>query len=303
MKIIDIHTHVYPEIRGISEGMYFASKGYGICKHGNEDVQFLPPSFVKSNSPVEVHRAYMKWLGIDQALLMANTLYGYYNDYISESVKKYPDVYRGVAFVEPFRGEASVQELAKVYEEGVLFGMKLEVNSCFACHMEEHMTGTLMAPFWDYLNSVGQPVFIHPFRPFDVADILQLAQQYKNINFIICHMGAEGNFGPHAQENNFDLMINTVAHLDNVFLDTSTVPYYVSKADEEYPYPTTIAFLEKAYHKVGAEKMMWSSDYPGMLVMATYRQLIDLIVKNCKAIPAGDKEKIMGLNAYNMFFK
>ena len=125
MKIIDIHTHVYPEIRGISEGMYFASKGYGICKHGNEDVQFLPPSFVKSNSPVEVHRAYMKWLGIDQALLMANTLYGYYNDYISESVKKYPDVYRGVAFVEPFRGEASVQELAKVYEEGVLFGMKL----------------------------------------------------------------------------------------------------------------------------------------------------------------------------------
>lgn len=49
--------------------------------------------------------------------------------------------------------------------------------------------------------------------------------------------------------------------------------------------------------------MMWSSDYPGMLVMATYRQLIDLIVKNCKAIPAGDKEKIMGLNAYNMFFK
>lgn len=302
MKIVDIHAHVYPDIHGVHDGQFYASMKYGQVRLGNMPVQFLPPSFENSSSPVEVHRQYMKWLGINHAVLMANTMYGIHNDYLADCVKKYPGIYTGVAYADPFRGEDSVRELQYLHEHTHLFGFKVEVNSCFACHWDIHMTDPLIAPVYEYLNQAGQPVFTHPCRPYDIEDLMVLADRYKNIKFIICHMGAETTFGPSARKNMIDFMITETSKRDNVFLDTSTFPYYYD-ANEAYPFTQSVKIIEKAWQKVGTEKMMWSSDYPGMLVMATYKQLIDFVAVNCRSIPEDAREKIMGENAYNLFFK
>ena len=85
----------------------------------------------------------------------------------------------------------------------------------------------------------------------------------------------------------------------NIYADTSTVPVYF---EEEYPWLSSVKIIEKAYQTVGAEKLMWASDYPGMLNHGTMKELINLVLNGCKKIPGSQKEKIMYENARRLFF-
>lgn len=90
-----------------------------------------------------------------------------------------------------------------------------------------------------------------------------------------------------------------VKNRSNVFIDTSTVPVYFG---EEYPWPSSVEIIQACYRHVGPEKMMWASDYPGMLNHGTMRQLINLVEKHCSHIPESHRQMIMADNARRLFF-
>ena len=102
----------------------------------------------------------MDWCGIEKALLMPNPFYGYHNYYFKESVKKYPDRLRGVALVDIMKGKAAAEELAQIYDEGILFGMKIEVDSTFQCAPGTRLADPKLAPVWDCCEQYHQPMFI-----------------------------------------------------------------------------------------------------------------------------------------------
>ena len=85
----------------------------------------------------------------------------------------------------------------------------------------------------------------------------------------------------------------------NVYIDTSTVPVYFH---EEYPWPASVEIIETCYRHVGPEKMMWASDYPGMLNHGTMRQLINLVETQCTHIPESHRQLILADNARELFF-
>ena len=133
MNVIDIHAHIYERVAGITRGQPMVSTGLGRVAIGNEEVQFLPPSFEQSRSTAEMLIAYMDWCGIEKAVLMPNPYYGYHNRYFADSVKRYPDRLRGVALVDIMKGQEAARELASIYDQGILFGFKVEVDSTFQC--------------------------------------------------------------------------------------------------------------------------------------------------------------------------
>lgn len=133
MNVIDIHAHIYERVAGITRGQPMASTDLGRVAIGNEEVQFLPPSFEQSRSTAEMLIAYMDWCGIEKAVLMPNPYYGYHNRYFADSVKRYPDRLRGVALVDIMKGQEAARELASIYDQGILFGFKVEVDSTFQC--------------------------------------------------------------------------------------------------------------------------------------------------------------------------
>jgi predicted TIM-barrel fold metal-dependent hydrolase len=299
MRIIDIHAHIYEKVAGITQGQPMSSTRLGRVTIGNQEVQFLPPSFEKSQSTAETLIAYMDWCGIEKALLMPNPYYGYHNSYFIKAVKTYPDRFRGVALVDILKGESAARELSAIYDEGSLFGFKIEVNSTFQCAPQKRMTDSDLAPVWDCCNQYHQPVFIHLFRNCDIEDLAVLVKRYRNTRFVICHMGADACFCQAAKTENFETVLSITRDNPNVFIDTSSVPVYYQ---EEYPFPSAIAIIEKAYKILGPEKMMWASDYPGMLNHATMRQLMNLVLNGCSKIPPDHQELIMGENAQHLFF-
>lgn len=299
MRIIDIHAHIYEQIAGITQGQPMTSSRLGRVRVGNQEIQFLPPSFEKSQSTAETLIAYMDWCNIDKALLMPNPYYGYHNAYYKESVKKYPDRLKGVALVDILKGKAAADELASIYDEGILFGFKIETDSTFQCAPGKRLSDADLVPVWDCCNQYHQPVFIHMFGDRDVMDLQELVKLYPQITFVICHMGADSCFLPTVSSGNFNKVLLIVKENKNVYMDTSTVPVYYQ---EEYPFPSSIALIEKAYTLLGPEKLMWASDYPGMLNHATMKQLINLVLNGCSHIPNEHKTMIMGENAQRLFF-
>lgn len=299
MKVIDIHTHIYEKVAGITQGQPMASADMGRVTIGNRLVQLLPPSFEHSRSTAEMLLAHMDWCGIEKALLMPNPYYGYHNAYFKEAIKRYPDRLRGVALVDILKGEEAAGELVKIYNEGILFGFKVEVDSSFQCAPDTRLTDLKLAPVWDVINQYRQPAFLHLFRNQDVQDIKVLAEAYPNITFIICHMGADACFGKGVSSGNYEDLLRLVKKRDNVYMDTSTVPVYF---DEEYPWQTSVSIIETCYKQTGPEKMMWSSDYPGMLNHGTMKQLIHLVADRCSNIPYDHREMIMAENARRLFF-
>ncbi|MCB6925434.1 amidohydrolase [Enterocloster bolteae] len=299
MNVIDIHAHIYERVAGITRGQPMASTDLGRVAIGNEEVQFLPPSFEQSRSTAEMLIAYMDWCGIEKAVLMPNPYYGYHNRYFADSVKRYPDRLRGVALVDIMKGQEAARELASIYDQGILFGFKVEVDSTFQCAPGTRLSDSGLSPVWDCCNQYHQPVFIHMFRTEDIEDAGFLASAYPNISFILCHMGADACFKKGMPESNYREVLDLVKNRSNVFIDTSTVPVYFG---EEYPWPSSVEIIQACYRHVGPEKMMWASDYPGMLNHGTMRQLINLVEKHCSHIPEFHRQMIMADNARRLFF-
>lgn len=298
--VIDIHMHIYKKIAGITNGKPMASDAFGRVKIGNKTMQLLPPSFEDSTSRIETLIAYMDWCKIDKALLMPNPFYGYHNDYILESADKYPDRFKGVALVDILEGKKAAEELAGIYENTSLFGFKVESASTFQCAPGKRILEEEFKPVYDCLNSYRQPLFIHMFTKNDVEDIIRMSGLFPHINYIICHMGADACFGKNGNREYFDTILEHAKKRDNIYLDTSTLPEYFT---EEYPFTEAVNYVLKAYNYIGPEKLMWASDYPGMLKLATLNQLINYVLVGCKEIPAHHLDRIMGLNAYDLFFK
>ncbi|MEG1012420.1 MAG: amidohydrolase family protein [Ruthenibacterium sp.] len=299
MKIIDIHAHVYKKVAGITQGQPMTGETLGQVKIGNRLMQFLPPCFEQVHSSTQVLVQYMDWCGVDKALLMANPYYGYTNDYFMESVAQYPERLKGVALVDILQKEKAAQELANLYDTTSLFGFKIETNSTFQCAPDKHIADEDLSPVWDCCNQYHQPVFLHLFTRRDLEDLKQLVTRWPQITFVICHMGADACFAAGQSADNFMRCLELVKTNKNVFIDTSTVPVYFA---EEFPFVSAVKIIEQGYNIVGAEKMMWASDYPGMLNHATMHQLISYVMNHCR-IPAQDMELIMGENADRLFFQ
>ena len=299
MQIIDIHAHIYQRVAGITQGQPMASTSLGRVTIGNREVQFLPPSFDQTSSKAETLIAYMDWCGVDKALLMPNPYYGYHNAYFEESAKQYPGRLKGIALVDFLKGKTAADELSGIYGKGVLSGFKIETYSTFQCAPHKRMADQEFSAIWDCCNQYRQPVFLHMFRDCDVEDFASLLDNYPHITFVVCHMGADACFRPWVKKENFNHVLELVRTHPNAYIDTSTVPTYFT---EEYPFPSSVAIIEKAYEALGPEKIMWASDYPGMLNHATFQELINLVATGCKKIPEHHKELIMGKNAQWLFF-
>lgn len=300
MQIVDAHVHIYESFAGITNGQPITSYEYGKVKVGNEIIQFLPPSYEKSNSTVETLICYMDWCGIKKAILMPNILYGYHNDYFLTSVNKYSERLRAVALIDITKGKKAAEELHSLITKYDFYGIKIETDSAFQCTPETKLDDITLEPVWECCDELRQPVVLHFSRTKDIESFIRLIDRFRHIRYVVSHMGAEAVYGNNSDIYSFDSLLDLVKTGKNIYLETSSLPFYFK--NEEYPFESSCHIIEKAYKTVGPEKIIWGSDYPGMLSLATYTQLINIIIKGCKSILEKHKEMIMGKNALDLFW-
>lgn len=284
--IVDAHAHIFRAFGGMTEGQPTVSLKWGKVKVGNTVRQMLPPSFESSNAPVEVLLGYMDWCGVDKALLVPNIFYGYDNEYAAEAVAKWPDRFAALGLVDITKGKQAADELQGLIESGSFKGLKIEVPSALQCVPGLRIDDELFAPVWEKCDELGLPVMIH-IRPGaeELESLKTVYRRYANITFIISHLGNP----PYEGWREF----LKFAAQPRIWVEISALPWQFAPF-EEYPYPTAQEHIRIAREELGADRLIWGSDFPMLLSVCTYQQTLDLVKRNCPFFTEDERRLVLG---------
>ena len=87
--------------------------------------------------------------------------------------------------------------------------------------------------------------------------------------------------------------------LPNIYFDTASLPAYV--AEEGYPFPTAGQYIREAISHIGASKVMWGTDVPALLCVATYKQLLGAVRLQLSSLEDSVSAQVLGENALKVF--
>lgn len=302
MLIVDSHAHIFEDFSGVINRCPIKSLKFGKVKIGNEIIDFLPPYFENSNSPVELLIACMDSCCIEKTILVQNIIYGYNNEYCIKAICNYPNRFKVIALIDLFGGKNSLINLKKYIERYGFSGVKIDVlNGLKQFDSKLNINCNIIKPIFTYCNEKNLKIMLHLSNKEDLKPLIKIIQKYRNIKFVICHLGSEATFNTNVPKNESLLeLIDIIRENENVWVDLSSVHYYLK--DDIYPFKRTCKIVEEVYLKIGPNKMMWGSDYPGTLNMATYSQLKNYLIEGCKRIDKNHLDMIMGGNAYKLFW-
>lgn len=307
--IIDAHAHIMSELRGQTGRGPTRSLAYGKVQYGDEVIQLLPPLMEKTSFPPEALLANMDWAGVDKAVLLQGPFYGEANNYIARAVRQWPDRFIGAGHVDPYSPDARGMFRRCVDEHGFhILKFEMSVSTgLVGLYPDLHLDGEAMAWIWEEAERQGLIITLDlgavGSASYQTAAVRTVLERHPRVKIVICHLAQP----PIARKDDSQLdrlwqeQLHLATHL-NVWFDLSALPGYASSV-EDYPYPLARNYIRRAVQMVGADKLMWGTDAPGLLGVATYPQLLNYVAHHCDFLSESDIAKILGENAWRVYEK
>ena len=277
MKFVDVHVHVVEHLRGFARRGEFRAIGGGRARWANGDVvDLIPPELGEYDVRGEKLYPFLKAQGVERAVLLQGSFYGFQNEYSLEVARQYPDMFVPACTADLFARE-SMEVLERfVCREGVRI-VKFEVSDgggMTGYHEPFRLDGPRMARQVQLASEnrctlvldIGGPG-MDSFQPEAVAEI---AKSHPDLKIVVCHLLAPTL----ADEAPFAEALRAL-RLENVWFDISAVPWNVFP--ETYPYPTANRYVAMARDTVGGKKLLWGSDLPSPLTRDSYTHLWDYL--------------------------
>ncbi len=275
--LIDAHAHIYEYLRPygpFGEGRA-VGKGRLRWPDGTEE-QFFPPEYGDFGFSAEALLKVMDENGIDKALLLQAQNYGYQNDYIFETVAKYPNRFTGCCIFDPYGRRALELFRCFVEEKGIKIA-KFEISETWGLsgiHPDLSLDSHIFMPIFEYAEKKDIIIVIDTgmrnTRAWQIYPLLRVKERFPNLRFVLAHALFPCDDG-------FDqtrlAMLKEIAD-GNTWFDISSV-----FGGEMYPFVNTQNFLRNLCDIVGSSKMMWGSDIPGALLSEpdAYRKKLNFL--------------------------
>lgn len=183
---------------------------------------------------------------IDQAILIPLKPRDYHlgpeNSHIAAAVRANPTKFAGFARVDPWQGQAAVDELRRGFDELGMIGLYLHpFEEQFAANDEISfpLLNVLEERGLPLMIAGGYPTFSHP------SQIADLARQFPNLTIIATHGGQINISGMLLAD-----ALRTMRANPNVIMETSGI----YRED----------FIEDTIAELGAERVVWGSNTPYM---------------------------------------
>lgn len=305
--IIDAHAHIFPEVRGRIKDGITRSAGYGKIRVGTDQIlRVLPPTAIETVHPPEVLIEHMDWVGVDKTVLLQGAFYGECNRYVAEAIYRWPDRFLGAAFLDPW-SPGTRHMFDNATGELGFRAVKLELSEAAGLsgvHPDLRLDDPDVAWLWEAMEQHNFLLTLDLGAigsiSYQTAAIRNIIDQHPHLRVVIAHLCQPS---PAAEQDEvlwkaWKEQI-TLAQHPHVWLDTAALPAYL--AEEGYPFPSARRYIQMAADLVGADKIMWGTDVPGLLTVATYRQLVDLGWAHTDFLSSEDQKKIMGLNAAEVY--
>ncbi len=185
------------------------------------------------------------------------------NDYIIESVRKYPDRIIGFCSVNPVWGEAAARETERCAKAGLVGVGELHADTQGFDIGDAHT----MRPLLEVADEYGLVITAHTSEPVGhlyqgkghttpqvTMRFIENARAYPNVKIICAHWGGGLPF--------YALMPEVKDALENVWFDTAASPFLYSSS----VFPAVV-------NLVGTENILLGSDYP----LVRFRRIRDQV--------------------------
>jgi L-galactono-1,5-lactonase len=288
--IVDAHLHSAAQIGG---GYVREGGRYGMALKPDGAFRMLPPSFDPTACPPEMALHFMDWIGIDHAFLIQGMYYGWLNEERVYACLKWPDRFTGFALVRP-DDLASANTLNRLLDAGLGGLGEIEVALFQRLFPGFRLRSEVAWKWWEICSLRDVLVTLHLSDGMaDVNDVLWMVEEFSRLRVIIAHLGLPPGEGWKEQ-------VRLGKH-PRIFIEMSALPGQFEA--EGYPYPSGQGALAWAVAEIGAEKILWGSDFPGILPFCTYRQTLDLVRMHCNFLTESDRQGILGENAARLILR
>jgi predicted TIM-barrel fold metal-dependent hydrolase len=241
--IIDAHVHVW----------LMAPEKYPWQPVGG----YLPTAEAPASDLLEV----MTSAGVDRAVLVQPTPYGWENDYLLDAIRSCPERFKAVCLVDPYSAESPGKLQQLVREQGVR-GVRFNWNldQSHAWNNDE-----LHARIWSVANQEGIPVCLQ-LSWSQLGQAAEMAIQFPQVRIVIDHLGRP-EAGSREDSTTFRQFL-ALAEYSNCYAKLSGL-YYFSRQDE--PFRDSWSLLQATVRAFGAQRCLWGSDYPFVLERWSYK--------------------------------
>jgi len=207
----------------------------------------------------ELIRLFDKY-NVEQAIVFPNPnigdKYPEMNNYIAESVRKYPKRLVGFGRVDPRRDDA-IKEVERIKNKLCLAGLKL--HPMVECFRPDH---PFFEKFFNRLNELNFPILFHTGDGFSSPGLIaKIAKKHEKLPIILGHLRESA--------------VSVMKECENVYVETSgTLPEFVElsvDADEDrilfgsdapyYRYPVQIAAIETAEISLKAKRKIFYENF------------------------------------------
>ena len=282
--IIDFHTHVFPpEVRDRREELLKFDLTLETL-YSNPDARMASAEeLVATMAGAGVELSVIQGIGWNDIALARDV-----NDYIIESVARFPMKLKGYCAVNPAWGEAAAVEAERCARAGLAGIGELHPDT------QGYDLGDrgLMAPIMEAVASLGMPVLTHASEPVGhhyagkgrtTPDVLaRFITNFPEATIVCAHWGGGLPF--------YALMPEVRDSLRNVYFDTAASPFlYRSEVFQ------TVVDL------VGGDKVLLGTDYPLIDQKRLIRQVTDAPISDDdkEGILYNNAARLLGLPAWN----
>ena len=278
--VIDFHTHIVPQrIKENRQDYIYADSNFGAIYSGSK---------VKLATAEELIAA-MDKDGVDISVVLnygwsTQSLCTEINDYILESIARYPKRLVGFCSVVPSEDEAVLREVERCIKGGVkgIGELRLDIQS------KSRNWHEMIRPIVDIIIRNNLIMLIHASEPVGrqysgkgvaTPDMLYgLITAFPDLKLVCAHWGGGLPF--------YALMPEVKGALKNVYFDTAASPLLY-----------TPQVYSHVVELVGADKILFGSDYPLIPQRRFLKEItaLDLPEATKKKILAGNAKKLLGI--------
>ena len=272
MKIIDAHAHIYERLTGFGpRGEARAIGNARVVWATGEVEQFLKPEHGDKSFLAETLIQLMDEGGIDKAVILQGSNYGFQNDYIAEAVRAYPSRFVGAGSFDPYAYYAD--EIYQNLTQSLRFqNLKFELSQHYGLagyHPELKIDGAIFDRYFSMAEESGITVTLDTgvfgTSGYQIAGILQIIKRHPSLKLVIAH-----SLFPASDERDAQ-RLETIKQLagENVYFDIANV--------QSFKDPNRLVYFRSVMDLVGADHMMWGTDCPGVFIRHSYHELVDNI--------------------------
>lgn len=288
-KIIDAHSHLWLRQDTSWNGMPVRTLKNGRSFFLTEEVQMVPPFMIDGVNSAEVFLSNMNYAQVGGAVVVQEFIDGIQNDYLTKVKSDYPERFFVFGMCDYFK-PGFYDTAASLIDSGFK-GIAIPGHRLILSDGRVNLNSPEMMKMFHLMEDKGVILSLClAENNLQNGEIKEVIEECPRLKIAIGHFGMVTAPG---WEDQIKLALN-----DNVMIESGGITWLFNK--EFYPFNGAVRAIREAIDMVGADKLMWGSDYPRTITAITYKMSYDFILKT-NDLTDREKRLFLGENAEKFY--